>query len=83
MTLPFSRFREISSVALGALAGALIGLPWSGDVSGGNKQLLVIAFAALGALMGYRQRRNTFFFYFCLFAVVTLASLISANILGA
>ncbi|MBN8548274.1 MAG: hypothetical protein J0M12_03040 [Deltaproteobacteria bacterium] len=74
-------FREIASILLGALTGALIGFPWVTSVDVSVAGLIVVISAILGGVIGYRKRRSTLFFYVCLIAVVGLATLLSTRIM--
>lgn len=80
MTPSALQFREISCIVLGAITGFLIGLPWALQAQGAVSIITPLLFAACGGLVGFRQRRNTLFFYLCLVCVVALASLLSRNL---
>lgn len=69
----FDQFRAIACVALGALAGGLVGVPLIGD----GAAWFVPLFAVAGAVAGYRRRRSTAFLYVCLVTVLVLSTLIS------
>lgn len=64
---------------LGAITGALIGLPWSATIGASYAAALVMVFAVLGGAVGYKKRKSTVFFYLCLVSVIALASLLSSN----
>lgn len=69
--------RTAMTMALGTLTGILVAVPISIDASNAPNGLVLLAGAAAGALIGWRRRTSTGFLYFCAFAILTLASLIS------
>lgn len=81
-----SSLRPVSCVVMGSLCGFLIGLPIAMDAanspdSSGISSFLVLGAGLLaGALVGYRRRNSTAFFYFSLVCVLVLASTVSLNL---
>ncbi|HMO01765.1 MAG TPA: hypothetical protein PKD37_02450 [Oligoflexia bacterium] len=75
--MQYSDFRKLASVLLSTYVGFLIFLPW---VSAGHPSWLLYVGLALGALIGFRQRKVTFFFYIVLAAATLLTFLVYREI---
>ena len=76
MAADFEKLIGFATVVLAAMVGGLISLPISITADNSQRCALPIMIV-LGGLLGYRKRHNRFFFYFCLVAVVVLATLIN------
>jgi hypothetical protein len=81
MQFSFATFREIVCVVLGAITAVLIALPVVTQEGAPSPIALLALFGGMGALIGYRKRHSTFFFYLCLVSVIALSSLISYNLI--
>ena len=77
MSLPFNKFTQASCIVMGAFTGALIAIPISGSFGPVPPPAILVRVTALGALVGYRRRNSHAFFYFSLFCVLVLSTLIS------
>lgn len=76
----YGSFREFASIVLGAILGGLIILPFAlPDQQASNFWILLVGLFA-GGLIGYKRRKSVAFLYFCMIAVVILASVLSARI---
>jgi hypothetical protein len=79
----YDSFLRLCNTGLGALAGALIGLPGASlapsPLSGG---LLVVATTALGGAVGRRRGASRPFLYFALIVVIVLAGVVSNAMFG-
>jgi hypothetical protein len=82
MSLPFKKFTQASCILMGAFTGALIALPIAGSLGPIPPPVAVVGFSTLGALVGYRRRNSHAFFYFSLFCVMVLSTLISFYLLA-
>jgi hypothetical protein len=75
--------RQSAAIFLSSLLGALIALPLSVDLSPGPQGVLVLVFAVLGLMIGFRRRRSAAFFYFVLLSVFLLSIILSTSFLQA
>jgi hypothetical protein len=82
MSLSFKKFIQVSCILMGAFTGALISLPIAGALGPIPPPAAVLGFTTLGALVGYRRRNSHAFFYFSLFCVMVLSTLISFYLLA-
>ena len=70
-------FRALGCMILGALVASLIALPLVfNNPEAPSRIWLLLPALLMGALVGYRKRHSTFFFYFCLLAVLALSTLL-------
>jgi len=78
----YMRFRRYASMLLAGMTGLMIAYPYALGYLGTpyKSYLILISSFIAGVLIGYRRRNSRIFLYFCMLAIIILASVISLSL---